>query len=86
MGGHVVAHYLQVEVVQQAGHSPQFLILGEATGQGAHDRLGGQAVLDQVVRLELFRKQCVRFRPLHIRHPFTRKPSSNNQTHGQESL
>ena len=37
-----------VEIVQQPGQAPDFLVLAQMPGKGAHDRFRGQRVLDEM--------------------------------------
>ncbi len=54
---------LDVEVVEQAGQAPDLLVLTQAPGRGAHDGLGGQAVLEHVGVLHVLLEEGPGFGP-----------------------
>lgn len=49
MAGEIALRLLGVEVVTQSGEAPYVRVLTESSGQGTHDRLGGQHVAAQVL-------------------------------------
>jgi hypothetical protein len=56
---------LVIEIVQQTGDAPRFLVLAEFAGVGAHAGFDGKHVPDEALVLHVFVQECERFRSIH---------------------